>query len=291
LNLTAIPLQAAYLKASGVQFVFVGGTTGESLSLSTEERMQIVETWSGELESAGLQMVVHVGHDSLFEAIKLAQHALANSAVAIAAHPPVYFKPQSMDALVLTMSAIAAAAPSLPFYYYHFPAMTGSLVGSGIVEFVQRAAAAIPTFTGLKYTDTNMLDVGTIVRWRDGNGHRYQVLMGKDEMMDDALMTGVEAFVGSTYNYAAPVYHRMIAAFASNNMTAVQLEQSRSQQFIDIFASFSGGDNIRGNKYTMTLKTGITMGPPRLPQMSMTPAQVQTMNQQLQAIGFYDWSG
>ena len=49
---------------------------------------------------------------------------------------------------------------------------------------------------------------------------RLQILMGRDEMLLGALATGVKGAVGSTYNYAAPVYQRIRAAVASGNFDA-----------------------------------------------------------------------
>jgi len=269
--------------------VFALGTTGESLSLSTTERMAIAEEWAKQVARFGFNFIVHVGHDSVPEAIRLARHAATLGAHAIAAHPPTYFRPQSLSALVTTMAAIAAGAPNLPYYYYHFPDMTKVLVGSGIEEFVALASANIPTFNGLKFTDVNLWQVANLVRFRDDSGRAMQVLLGKDELFSGGLIMGVDAFVGSTYNYAAPLYNRMMANWPSN-VTAVQTDMARAQQFIGIFASMSGGDNISGNKVIMTLKTKIDMGPPRLPQIGLTPAQVKDMDEQLQSIGFYEWT-
>ena len=38
--------------------------------------------------------------------------------------PSVYFKPSTIPNLVDTMAIVAAGAPDLPFWYYHFPAKT-----------------------------------------------------------------------------------------------------------------------------------------------------------------------
>eukprot|EP00463_Aulacantha_scolymantha_P004248 TRINITY_DN5291_c0_g1_i1.p1 TRINITY_DN5291_c0_g1~~TRINITY_DN5291_c0_g1_i1.p1 ORF type:complete len:71 (+),score=9.82 TRINITY_DN5291_c0_g1_i1:310-522(+) len=64
--------------------------------------------------------------------------------------PSVFFKASSVDVLVKRMAVIAATAPNLPFFYYHIPSMTGTLVGSGIEEFMAKAATDIPTFAGIK---------------------------------------------------------------------------------------------------------------------------------------------
>ena len=124
LNLDFITKQAAYLIETGVSGAFVCGTTGEGQSLSTRERMEVAERW---VEAAGtrLKVIVHVAHNSLEESQHSARHAEKIGAHAIASLGPTFFKPATVEQLVDFCIPTAAAAPSLPFYYYHIPVMTG----------------------------------------------------------------------------------------------------------------------------------------------------------------------
>ena len=65
---------------------------------------------------------------------------------------PSYFKPANVDDLVDTMAVVAAGSPDLPFWYYHFPAMTG--VPLNMYEFVKAAdkSGKIPNLMGVKFT-------------------------------------------------------------------------------------------------------------------------------------------
>ena len=122
LNTSVVPLQNAYLQATGVDWVFVGGTTGESLSLSLVERKALTEAWL----STSASVIAHVGAECLGDARALAAHAQAHGAKAIGAMPPTFFKPANVQALAATLASICAAAPELPCYYYHIPSMTGA---------------------------------------------------------------------------------------------------------------------------------------------------------------------
>lgn len=62
----------------------------------------------------GLNVYMHVGSESLPESIELAQHAATAGVAGILAMAPVYFKP-TVDTLIDFLTAIAAAAPKLPF--------------------------------------------------------------------------------------------------------------------------------------------------------------------------------
>ena len=60
-----LPLLAARLSEWGVENVMVGGTTGESLSFSYEERMECVKAWLEIAPKYGLNVYVHAGMDSV----------------------------------------------------------------------------------------------------------------------------------------------------------------------------------------------------------------------------------
>jgi len=288
-NYDTIPAQAAQLKLDGVNYPFVCGTTGESLSLTANERMKIAYEWSKVVDQHDLKLIVHVGAESLMDAAALAHHAELIGAKAIAAMPSVFFKSSSVSNLVHRMSIIAASAPNLPFFYYHIPSMTGTLVGSGIVEFLEKAAADIPTFAGIKFTDYDLMALGNMLRYTDNKGKKYQLLFGRDEEMYAALSLGVRGFVGSTYNYAGKLYNRIIEGFKEGNSTKVMLNQARSQEFITIFKKYSA-DDVNGNKAIPGLMGKPNVGPPRLPAIGLSTKDSQLMDADLKAIGFYEWA-
>src|SRR5690242_8217785 len=74
LCLSTIEKQAELLAASGVKGAFICGTTGEGLSLTTDERMQVAQRWV-EASRGALKVIVHVGHNCQRDAIALAEHA------------------------------------------------------------------------------------------------------------------------------------------------------------------------------------------------------------------------
>src|SRR5690349_12312343 len=77
----SIDQQVQLLIEGGVSAAFVCGTTGEGLSLTSAERMQVVERWVRAAPTS-LPVVVHVGHTSAPEARALAAHAQSVRATA-----------------------------------------------------------------------------------------------------------------------------------------------------------------------------------------------------------------
>src|SRR2546430_1649819 len=113
-NLAMIESQALSLVNNRVSGAFICGTTGEGLSLTTNERLQVVEQWMAAAPRS-LRIIVHVGHPSLPESRALAAHAQKIGAFAFAAIGPTFFRASSVEQLVEYNVQVAAGAPDLPF--------------------------------------------------------------------------------------------------------------------------------------------------------------------------------
>nr|XP_048287049.1 N-acetylneuraminate lyase isoform X2 [Myodes glareolus] len=194
INFPVIGQYVDYLvKEQGVKNIFVNGTTGEGLSLSVSERRQVAAEWVTQGRNKLDQVVIHVGALSLKESQELAQHAAEIGADGIAVIAPFFFKSQSKDALISFLREVAAAAPALPFYYYHIPSLTGVKIRAE--ELLGGIQEKIPTFQGLKFSDTDLLDFGQCV---DQNHQRqFALLFGVDEQLLSGLIMGATGAVGS----------------------------------------------------------------------------------------------
>ena len=280
LNLTAVETQAEHLLRHGVNTVFIGGSTGESHSLTVEERLALARRWSEVVRGSTLQLVVHVGSNCLADARALASQAQSLGAAAVSALATSYFKPQSLEALVSCCGEIAGAAPALPFYFYDIPTLTG--VRFSMTEFLSVAADRIPTLAGIKFTNADLMDYQRCLR---GQGGRFDIPWGVDEYFLAALALGAAGCVGSSYNFAAAVYHRMMAAFSEGDLITARTEQFRSVQLIELLAGFG---------YLAAAKTvmgflGVGVGPARLPNTNLTPEQGTRLRASLERLGFFDW--
>uniref|UniRef100_A0A8D2KE30 N-acetylneuraminate lyase n=1 Tax=Urocitellus parryii TaxID=9999 RepID=A0A8D2KE30_UROPR len=173
-------------------FGTVNGTTGEGLSLSVSERRQVAEEWVTQGRNKLDQVVIHVGALSLKESQELAQHAAEIGADGIAVIAPFFLKPWNKDVLINFLKEVAASAPALPFYYYHIPALTGVKIRAE--ELLDGIQDKIPTFQGLKFSDTDLLDFGQCV---DQNHQRqFSLLFGVDEQLLSGLVMGATGAVG-----------------------------------------------------------------------------------------------
>jgi len=272
LNPGMIERQCEALIKSGVSGAFVCGTTGEGSSLTVEERMAVVERWS-EVRPAGFRLFIHVGHTSVRDAQALAKHAEKCKVDAIAAVAPFFFKP-AVPELVEFCRQVTTGV-SLPFFYYHIPAMSG--VNIKVIEFLRAAEKVLPTLAGIKFTHEDLMDFATCM---DFAGGRYEMLFGRDEILLPGMTFGARGAVGSTYNYDAPIYRRLIAAYDAGDLPTARAEQAAAQRAIDVLIRFGG---LPAGKTILKLR-GVDCGPVRSPLRNLTSDQIAALEKALSSL-------
>ena len=281
IDLAQVPAVVEHLIKDGVRGAFVCGSTGESASLTTAERNAVNRAFVAAARGR-LAIVTHVGHTSVKESQVLAADAQAAGSVGIASLAPYYFKPADVDTLVDVCRDVASAAPKLPFFYYQIPSLTG--VSLKVSELLARGADRIPTLAGAKFTHEDMMDYLECLRMQNG---RFQVLFGRDEMLLSALATGAVGAVGSTYNFMAPLFIKLIAAFKAGDLEAARASQHRATRIIQIMIKAGG---LPAGKAMMKM-LGVNCGPMRLPLKNLNDTQTQALETELRAAGFFEIHG
>ena len=269
LNLQRIDAYAEHLARQGVVGGFVCGTTGEGPSLTLEERKRVAERWVT-AAPAGFRIIVNVSSTCLDDCRSLAAHAQSAGADGIASLAPYFFHPQGVPGLVTWCEHIAAAAPKTPFFYYHFPAITHFPIRAD--EFLQAAAGRIPTLAGVKFTFEAIDELAECLTSHHG---RFDVLFGRDEKLLAGLEVGAVGAVGSTYNFAAPLYVRLIAAYHRGDRDAARAAQGTATRLIESVVA-SGACPLGGFKWVMG-RLGCDCGPVRLPRWQPTPPQIERL--------------
>lgn len=277
LNLDGVEKIAAHLLANKVEIAFIGGSTGESHSLNVDERMKLSKRWFEIAKGTRLKVVVHVGSNCLEDARALSRQGQELGALAISALTPSYFKPRNVDALVDCCSFIASAAPQTPFYYYDIPTMTG--VNLPMPEFLERAGKSIPNLKGLKFTNVDFMSFQLCGQMEGG---RFEILWGVDEMLLPALSMGAHGAVGSTYNFAAPIYHRIMDAFKKFDFETARKEQLRSIRLVNILVK----RGYMASAKAMMGMLGVDVGSPRLPNGSLKQDELASLKSDLEKEGY-----
>ncbi len=261
-NYELIPAMAESLAADGVTGVYVCGSTGEGISCSVDERIRIMETWSKAAQGR-LTLIAHTGALSLKDISVLNRKAVEFGYDAFSVIPPTFFKPGNAQELTDYCRAAAESAPELPFYYYH---TMKSGVGISMRDFLECADGRIPNLAGVKFNHHDLYDYQNALH---ACGGKYDVVFGVDEFFAGALALGATAFIGSTYNYSANLYHRIWKAFDAGDRKTVAENMRRVCQGVDILVRNGG---ISAGKAMMQLK-GIDCGKARLPLKQLSPAE------------------
>lgn len=280
LALDAVPTQAAFLAANGIRTVFISGTTGECHSMTCEERVALSEAWAAAGPQHGLAVIAHVGSHAIEDARRLARAAGNLGLAGVSTLAPSYFKPRTLNDLIDWCAAIAGEAPALPFYYYDIPSMTQ--VSFPIEDFLAEAPARIPTLVGVKVSNPDLVSYRRGLDAADG---RLDLPWGTDEALLAALATGASGGVGSTYNWAHPLYVGLRDAFQRGDLDEARRRQSLSIAMIDAIAA----TGFMGTSKALMARLGVPVGPARPPHGNPSANQVDALMAQLAELGFADW--
>lgn len=279
-NLQPIPAYAAMLKKNGLKGVFINGSSGEGYMLTDEERMRLAEAWMAAAPE-DFKVIVHVGSCCLKSSKALAAHAQSIGAWGVGAMAPPFPKIGRIEELVAYCEEIAAAAPNLPFYFYHIPAFNGAFLP--MVDFLKAVDGRIPNFAGIKYTFESIYEYNQCRLYKNG---KYDMLHGQDETILPSLaMGGAQGGIGGTTNYNGRCLTGIIDAWKAGDLDKARELQNFAQDVINVICHYRG--NIVGGKRIMKL-IGLDLGKNRTPFRNMTDDEEASMKAELEAIDFFN---
>jgi len=283
LDLDRIPAYAAFLAKLNITNVMPAGTNGESLSMSVPERKQLAEAWAKAGPANGLHIYMHIGSESLVEAMDLARHAASLEGISgIICMTPLYFKP-TVETLHDFLAKVAGAAPEMPFWFYHFPDDTGILKGQAhsLLEHVEQTGK-IPNFMGIKYTDYDLMDFSLCMQVAKG---KYNMLYGRDEQALAALDLGADAAVSSTVQYA-PSLRQAIYLWSMGDKLGAKTAQETNARLCSLFGAYgAAAKNVQKGIMKMVC---MDVGPSRLPFADLDGGEYSALNTLLLKNGFID---
>lgn len=257
LKLEVINEYYTFLKRNNIKGIFLNGSTSEGYHLTTNERKLSLEAWSDAIKDDDFKLFVFVGHLATKDACDLAEHASSfHNVYGISATAPFYQKPANVDLLIDVCAEIASFASSKSFYYYHIPVLTN--VSVPISELINKAENRISNLKGVKYTHNDLEEY--LVSTALSNG-KFEMMAGIDEIALASRVFGAKGYIGSTYNFMAPLYYKMFESFDSGEMQKARNYQLKAIEIIRVIASYGF---ISACKFIMQ-ELGIDNGFVRLP--------------------------
>jgi len=197
---------------AGVHFLVPVGTTGESPTLSPQERRRVVELVVEEARGKVPVLAGAGGYDTreVVEAAKAMQEAGADGLLSVT---PYYNKP-TPDGLVRHYAAVAGATP-LPIVVYNVPGRTGCNVEPRTLARL----AEIPNVAGVKEASGNMAQICEAVQSAPAD---FLVLSGDDALTLPAMAVGARGIVSVVSNECPAPMARMVEAAERNDFAAAR---------------------------------------------------------------------
>ena len=276
--------QCRVLVKNKVAGAFVCGTTGEGASLTGDERQRVVESWRAAIPSSVSRSLSTSATSSVKESRRLAQHAQDVGADAIAAIAPSFFKPSGAAGLADWCSRVASAAPKLPFYYYHMPAMTGG----------HDERRAVPGSGGPEDSHVG----GSEVHPRGPDGLR-PLRRPPERKVRSAVWPrrnpaggprpGRQRSGGQHLQFCGPALssdHPGHSSRRNFKIAAARRDQLKAMEFIQVLHRYGG---LASGKAVMKM-IGVDCGPVRSPLRALTAAEEKNLRAELKGIGFFEYA-
>ena len=268
LNLPAFKPLTDLLLSSGVDALFVNGTTGEGSMLTVEERKAATQAFIDAADGRA-PVVVQVGTANTRDSINLAQHAEANGAQAIAVVGPYYFA-HDQTAMKAHVRAVAHAT-TLPTFAYDIPSRTANSFSVATLHelFHEGTIVGAKDSTGDFPRLLDLLDIKDFV-----------VLPGSDIHIGQLLLAGAHGTVTGPGSCFPEPFAQLVAAVGSGDHAGVarwQAVVNRASRALGYGADLPLLKCVLGE-----LVPG--MGRPRPPHPACDPQRVSTVLARLAAI-------
>jgi 4-hydroxy-tetrahydrodipicolinate synthase len=174
-----------YQISVGVNGVIIGGSLGESSTLSHEERLELL---AATLEEFGdrTDVILNIAEGSTRNAVKLAQAAEQLGAHGLMLLPPMMYKPTEQE--VADFFKDVAASTQLPILLYNNPVD----YKIEITPFIFDQLVDIPNIQAVKESTR---DISNVTRMRNRYGNRFNILCGVDTLAMEELLMGADGWV------------------------------------------------------------------------------------------------
>jgi N-acetylneuraminate lyase len=146
-----------------------------------------------------------------------------------------------------------------------------------VAELLREACGRIPNLRGLKFSHDDLVDLQGCIT---AEGGAFDVLFGFDEALLAGLGFGVAGAVGGTYNFAAPLYQRLMRAFEKGDLAAARSAQFRATEMVKTLAAVGF---TAASKAVMGF-VGVDCGPVRPPLHNLSLEQKGALYDKLSPI-------
>ena len=251
-----------FLIEKGVNGLYVGGSSGECIYLTVEERKRTLEAVM-EVARGRIAIIAHVACNNTRESCELARHAEALGVDAIATIPPIYFKlPEK--AIAKYWNDISAAAPNTDYVIYNIPQLAGvSLTLSLFDEMLKN-----PRVIGVKNSSMPIQDIQMFKRQAKLNNKEIVVFNGPDEQFVGGRLIGADGGIGGTYAVMPELFVKLNQMLMAGEFENAGKLQDDIDEIIYTMCS-TKGNMYATAKAALKIRAGLELGGVREPLLNL----------------------
>ena len=251
-----------YLIGQGVAGLYVGGSSGECIYLSVEERKKTLEAVM-EVAKGRIAIIAHVACNNTKDSCELARHAESLGVDAIAAIPPIYFRLPER-AIAKYWNDISAAAPNTDFVIYNIPQLAGVALTLSLFDEMLKN----PRVIGVKNSSMPIQDIQLFKRQAKLNGKEVVVFNGPDEQYVGGRLIGADGGIGGTYGVMPALFVKLNALLEAGDFENAGKLQDDIDEVIYTMCS-TKGNMYATAKAALKKLAGLDLGGVREPLLNL----------------------
>ena len=261
---------AAHLVDNGLDSLVLAGTTGESPTTTTEEKLDLLRAVKEEVGDRA-KIIAGAGTNDTSASVKLAQASAEAGADALLVVTPYYSKP-SQEGLFQHFSAVADAT-DLPVCLYDIPPRSSIPIAADTI----RRLAEIPNVLAVKDAKGNMAESALLMH---ETGLAYY--SGDDPLNIPWLSIGASGFI-SVVGHAAPrALCELYTSFEEGDLArAREINATVLAPLVAAQARLGGASMA---KAALRLQ-GIEVGDPRLPVVAPDEQEIEALRRDMEKAG------
>ena len=256
----------------GVDCLYPGGTTGEMLRMSLEERKKqaevVVKTAAGRVP-----VFIHCGSMCEDDVIALAQYSESIGADGIGVVTPQFFGLNQREMVEFYVRVAGSVSPDFPVYLYNIPQCAANDI---TIPALKEIAERCPNVVGIKYSFSDINRTMDYTRIRDFD---FSVMHGCDRLYIAFKAMGCDGTVSGCAGVFPEPFVAVHQSILKGDWEAAKKHQREAAEVVDILRA---GANMAYFKAALSIR-GMNGGHMRKPQLDLPQEEIDALRVQLEA--------
>jgi len=260
--------------AGGINYIVVLGTTGESVTLTKDEKRAII-SYVLETVDGRLPLVVGIGGNNTQEVVNSIRHTNLTGIEGLLSVAPYYNKP-SQRGLVQHFKAIATCSP-LPVILYNVPGRTGCNISA---DTCLELAHECENIVGVKEASGDMAQIMKIIK---GKPENFSVISGDDMLTIPVISAGGIGVISVLGNAFPAACAELVNHALKNNFKLAREIQFKYLEMIELLFTEGNPSGVKAIMSVMNLCENI-LRLPLVPVSRGTMTRIQKAVEEVRKI-------